>query len=131
MFVRNGTRCCRIPEVVRTVKEARYVPVNITTTTVRQEDELSSSNEIPLDGDDLYSTKIVEMERTTIKSADPAEPGPGPVGDCPCGSTEMKIPAPRILAEDNAGVHRPWLAHVSIEKNSGEPVECTASLLNM
>ena len=88
--------------------------------TVRVEDELAS-NVIPFD----------ELEKTTLKSADPAEPGPGPVGDCPCGSTEMKIPLPKMIGQDTAGVHRPWLAHVSIEKNSGEPVECTASLLNM
>ena len=34
------------------------------------------------------------------------------------------------LAEDPAGVERPWLLHLNIEKQSGEPVECTASLLN-
>ena len=44
---------------------------------------------------------------------------------------EEAEPEPRILAQDTGGVTRPWLAHINIQKDSGEPVECTGSLLNL
>ena len=127
---RNGTRCCRIPEVVRTVtKEARYIPSQIPTTTHKGGDIISndsSTTQPSTDDDDNTSTG--EIETTTIKLP---EPGPGPVGDCPCGATQMKESPLRVLAQDTGGVHRPWLVHINIEKDSGEPVECTGSLLNL
>ena len=114
------------------MKEAKYhpsfLPAEITTISDKEENTVMLTRTDGPATDDLSSTG--DIETTTTKSLDP---GPGPVGDCPCGAVHMREPQPqpRLLAQDPAGVHRPWLARVNIEKESGEPVECTATLLNM
>ena len=111
------------------MKEANYVPSHLPTTTTRQKPWDDNTD------DPHYQTSPGEIETTTTTKW--PEPGPGPVGDCPCGATKMKVTGLGMLtldaqdAEDTEGVHRPWLAHIKIEKESGEPVECTGSLLNM
>ena len=122
------------------MKEAHYVPVHFTTTTQQQilsTDSTATTATSPNTDDQNDKTSPGEIETTTTKWV---EPGPGPVGACPCGATQMKVTGLGMQAEDaqdaqdtedTEGVHRPWLAHINIEKESGEPVECTGSLLNM
>ena len=118
------------------MKEANYVPSYLPTTTHRQipsHDGTSTSTFTlsPNTDDQNDQTSPGEIETTTTTGP---EPGPGPVGDCPCGATQMKVRGLGMLDQDDQdteGVHRPWLAHIKIEKESGEPVECTGSLLNM
>ena len=55
-----------------------------------------------------------------------------PVGDCPCGfgvGAEEKVEE-RDVREDVLSGERPWLAQISVMKDSGKPVECSGSLLN-
>ena len=115
------------------MKEARYVPPVIPNLPPIDGDRTSHEPKGGPGTDHIPTTGQVETT-TTSTTPGPIEPGPGPVGDCPCGATQMKEeaePEPRILAQDTGGVTRPWLAHINIQKDSGEPVECTGSLLNL
>ena len=66
-----------------------------------------------------------------------------PTGDCICGlGVDMETEfmeeshfedseaSSRSMHGDNTYINRPWLARIEIEKDSGDTIECSASLLN-
>ena len=135
IVIRNGTQCCSPGDPPPTSPQPSPAGDN---------GERRAAFDENMDGDrpNLKPSREENREETNPPSSSSSssttteemrsKPRTQPVGDCPCGygvGAEEKVEE-RDLRDDVLSGERPWLAQISVVKDSGQPVECSGSLLN-